>query len=167
MSSSSLIVAGSRILAAQIAGIAPLAVIKPTDEPVTSSTTLQNDNDLIVSVAANSTWLFLCMLDYEGGTQGASDIKWLWSIPAGASLRYHGIHDTTGGASVAGTTYTGATTVTSGSNGAGVLKAATMIGSLNVSSSAGSVQLTWAQNSSSGTPTIVHAQSLLALWRIT
>lgn len=167
MANAALIVAGSRITASLIASISPLEVIKPADQPLTSSTALQNDTALLLPVAAGASYDFTCYLDYEGGTQGSSDIKWLWSVPSGAALRYHGIHDTTGGAAVAGTSYTGATTVTAGTNGAGNLKGATMIGTLVTAGTSGTILLTWAQNTSSATATIVHAQSKLSLVRIT
>lgn len=158
--------AGGRITAALLAGIAPLAVIKGAGENVTSSTTLQNDDALLLSVVANATYLFFCWLDYEGGTQGSSDIKWTWSVPSGAAIRYGGFYIGTTGTLHGSSVITEATTVSAGTNGAGNLTSAFMPGSLQTSSTAGTVQLQWAQNTSSGTATTVHGLSFLALWRI-
>ena len=53
-----------------------------------------------------------------------------------------------------------------GTNGAGIVQEASMRGSIVVSTTAGNVQLKWAQGTSSGTGTIVHAQSSLKLQRV-
>jgi len=116
-------------------------------------------------VAANATYLFTCYLDYEGGTQNASDIKWTWTLPAAATLRYTRLSVTLTGTAAIGGTFTGASVVTAGTNGAATLMGALMVGSLVMSSTAGSLTLQWAQNTSSATATIVHAQSYLELVR--
>lgn len=158
------IYAGARITADMLRSIAPLAAIKGADQSVTSSTTLVNDSGLWVPVDANASYLFACYLDFEGGTQGSSDIQWTWSGPSGYTLRYASGHIGTGG-TFDWSTYTGSNTVIAGTAGAGNLQAAVMLGSL-VTSGAGTLQLKWAQNTASATPTIVHAQSILSLWRV-
>ena len=158
--------AGGRLTAAMLQQVAPYAVIKGSDEDVTSSTTLQNDDALFLAVAANTSWLFDCYLDYEGGTLGSSDIKWTWSAPSGATLVYGLSGLDTSGDNVASTSYAGSATVTAGTSGASNLRSARMYGTLIVGSTAGTLQLKWAQNTSSGTATIVHAQSYLTLWQI-
>lgn len=166
MANAGLIVAGSRILASVMAQIAPQAVIKGADQSLASSTTMQNDNALFAAVIANATYLFLCYLDYEGGTQGSSDLKWQWNVPAGGTLRYAEIGNNLSGV-VQSPSLAGSTVWSAGTSGAGSLRGVLMAGSLIMSSTAGNIQLQWAQNTSNATPTIVHAQSFLALWRIT
>ena len=157
-----LFTAGSRILAATLDQIAPLSAVKTSDESVTSSTALQNDNQLYVPLAANAYYAFECYLDYEGGTLGSSDIQWGWSFPAGLTMRYQVV----GGNITGATTYIGTSVVVGSTNGAGTLRAQVMKGSVFVGSTAGTLQLQWAQNTSSGTATIVHAQSYIAMWLI-
>jgi hypothetical protein len=53
---------------------------KSADETVTSSTTLQNDNDLFFSVAANATYYIRAHLDFGGLT--AADFKCAYTFPA-------------------------------------------------------------------------------------
>jgi len=154
--------AGSRLTAGLLTSGEPIQVIKPADQSLTSNATLQNDNALTLPVVANATYLFRCMLDYEGGTQGSSDIKWTWTLPAGATMRYWLGRTSTAGAALIGEA-TGAQTLTAGSSGAGNLNGILMDGTLIMSSTAGSITLQWAQNTSSGTATIVHAQSYLWL----
>lgn len=165
MANTALIVAGSRITAAEIQAVAPLEIIKPTDQPLTSSTAMQNDTALFLPVVAGATYDFCCYLDFEGGTAGASDLKWTWALPSGATMRYASGHVNTG--SFVFTSYTGASTVVASSAGAGVIQAVTMEGTLVTAGTAGNIQLQWAQNTSSATATIVHAQSKLRLIRNT
>ena len=162
------IFAGQRATAALIASLAPQAVLKQLDQSVISSNVLTNDAELQVPVAANAQYIFVCYLDYEGGTTGSSDIKIGWTAPAGAALRYTpvGWFNTSGGVS-AGTTFALVSVPSFGTNGAGNLLGIFLAGSLFCGNAGGTLQLRWAQNTSNGvTATIVHAQSLLALWRV-
>jgi hypothetical protein len=157
--------AGNRITAGQLNAMLPLAVTKPADEPVTSSTVMQNDNDLVLAVAANAAYTFSCYLNYEGGTINASDIKWQWVLPAGAHMTYWSASESPGGTLVAQLTNIESTVGAAATNGAGNLRAVYMYGGVQTSSTAGNLQLQWAQNSSSATATIVHAKSTLTLDR--
>jgi len=161
--------AGQKLTAAALASFAaPLAVIKPSDQSVTSSTVLVNDTALVTpNLVASATYLFWCYLNYEGGTGGSSDIKWQWAAPAGATLRYGLAHVGQANNVDVGNTYQASDIPTGRTQGAGVLSGAIMTGSLVMSTTAGSLQLKWAQNTSNATATIVHAQSTLALWRVT
>lgn len=165
MANTALIVAGSRITAALIASIAPLEFIKPADQPLTSSTAMQNDTALFLPVAAGATYDFGCYLDYEAAGPGTGDLAWTWALPAGATLRYASGHVNSG--AFVFTSYLGSATVIASGQGAGNILAVTMEGSLVTGSTAGTLQLRWAQNTSNATPTIVHAQSKIRLTRIT
>lgn len=145
--------------------LVPLLVVKPGDTSRSSTTTLTADPDLTFAVAASATYQWECYLDYEGGVQGNSDLKLQWSVPASATMRFGSQYVSSAGATRVFDTSTQASTVTPGSNGAGVLQGIHMQGSVVTSSTAGSVTLTWAQNTSSGTATIVHAQSFLMAQR--
>lgn len=160
--------AGQKITAAQLnAFCVPLAVIKPGDQSLASSTTLQNDSALFVPVVASATYLFDCYLDYEGGTLGSSDLKWTWAVPAGAALRYCADWLSTGSTVQVGITHKDTDVLAAGTGGAASLFSVRMTGSLVMGVTAGNLQLQWAQNTSNATATIVHAQSRLALWRVT
>lgn len=166
MANAGLIVAGSRIVASVMQSIAPQCVIKGADQSLASSTTMQNDNALFEALVANATYIFVCYLNYEGGTRGSSDIKWVWAVPTGATMRYQATSAGTSGV-VQTPSLTGSTTWPAGSSGAGALNGILMTGSIICGPTAGNAQLQWAQNASNATPTIVHAQSFLAMWRIT
>lgn len=145
-------------------GIAPLSAVKAADESVTSSTTLQNDDALFVSVASNASYLFFCYLDYEGASAG--DLKFSWSVPTSATMRFTIIGQTSAGSAQTAITGSESTSYAIGADAAATLNAVLMAGTLITSSSSGTLQLQWAQNSSSGTATKVHAQSFLALWQV-
>jgi hypothetical protein len=143
----------------------PLAVIKPTGQPVTSSTALVNDNDLVLPVAASASYLFECVVSFTATSGG--DLKWTWAVPAGASLLYQSLHNEGGGTGLnnSAVSYSDANTVPAAGNGATV-ESVTMRGNLTLSSTAGNLQLRWAQNASNAGATTVRAQSHLSLQRV-
>lgn len=169
MTAAGQITAGARITAAMIRGIAPLAAFKSGDETRTSNTTLTNDAALFLpNLAAGGQYFVVCSLDYEGGTGGSSDMKWTWSLPSGATMRYHAWYlSASGTPSVqVGVTHAGADVVSAVTAGSAALRAVTMVGTVLMSTTAGTLQLQWAQNTSSATPTNMHAQSAICAWQV-
>ena len=156
------ILAGSKITASVLTAMQPLTIVKPGDTSITSSTTLTNDPDLVLPVAAAATYDFRCYLDFEGASSGGG-LSWQWAVPSAATLRY--VLNANTAVSTLGLTITGGSTVDANTNGATVLQGAYMDGTLVVSSTAGNLQLKWCQVTSSGTATIVHAQSKIWLQR--
>lgn len=65
-------------------------VRKGADESVSSGssgTTMQDDNELFVTVAANTTYaVSVTVLAIEAGGIGVTDIKIAWTMPAGCTL---------------------------------------------------------------------------------
>ena len=145
--------------------LVPNAVYKPSDQSVTSSTTLVNDTALILPLLASATYFFQVYLNYEGGTQGSSDIKWGWTVPAGTTMRYTAMYLSTAGAVTIAGTRIETDVVAAGSNGAATLRGLQMVGQVTVSTTAGNLQMQWAQNTISATSTIVHTGSTLSMQR--
>ncbi len=144
----------------------PLAAEKGSDQPVTSSTTLVNDSALVIPVAASATYDFDLQLFYKGFTTGSGDIKIAWSLPSGATLVGGGdfIANPLG---VTQLFYTQATaSIFSASNGTANPQPIRTWGTLVTSTTAGNMQLQWAQNTSSGTATTVMTGSVLTAQRI-
>lgn len=168
------ILAGARVTAAMLQGIAPDAAVKPGPETVTFSATLQNDNDLWLSLPATGTWAFLCSL-YATSTAalGSGDIKCAFSVPSGASVTWSGP-----GLSAASSTVTPnwsiARQATGGATlaiGYGVIGAsptpALLFGTVTMGGTSGDLQLQWAQDTASaGNSVTVLAQSSLMGWQI-
>lgn len=157
--------AGQRITAALLNQMIALKVVKPTDESLASSATLQNDNDLVLPLVANATYLLQMQLGYEGGTAGASDLKIGWTFPTGTTIRWMAIGNSTTPTFGSAVGKSESTVVGFATNGAGVLQSLFVSGEVTVSSTAGNLQLQWAQNTINATATIVHAQSWIRLER--
>lgn len=147
---------------------APLFVRKTADESVTSSTTLQNDNHLFLSVATNTTYILDAFIIYDG--QSAGDLKYGWTAPASATLDWtpRDLSTTVGATMVdaidmawlqiGSTETTGAWATTWG--------VATPTGLLQVSGTSGTLQLQWAQDTSNATATRVKTNSWLRLQKV-
>lgn len=143
----------------------PAAAYKTADQSLTSSTTLANDNEVLVPLAANAVYKFDAWLDFIA-TAGA-DIKWTWTVPAGAGLVYNAEHNEGGG-----TAYTNSqlvyadTDVPMAAGGSPAVNAVPMKGLMTTSTSSGNIRLKWAQNSSNAGATHVRPGSYIEMRRI-
>jgi hypothetical protein len=143
-------------------------VYKTANEALTASTTLQDDNHLVLPVDASYTYIVDMVIVYDSPT--AADLKWQLVGPAGATLNAW-----EGGLTVAAvdTTntridYTGLSTNNSNTHaGIGVGNPVVILchGVLVNSSTAGTLKLQWAQVAASGTTT-VYTGSYLRLVRV-
>ncbi|MEU4576600.1 hypothetical protein [Nonomuraea sp. NPDC023979] len=145
--------------------------LKTADESVTSSITLQDDNHLFLSVAANTDYWVQGHLIYEGAANPSGDLQLGWSYPSGAAWTWVsdalGTGETASTGIISRTRQVGSGSSSPGTVGAGVLVVAVPKGVLRVGSSSGFLKLRWAQLASSGTPTIVKTGSLLTIRRLT
>jgi hypothetical protein len=162
-----LIFAGQRVSADLLNELAPLSVIKPGDQHYTN-TTLASDNDLVMPVNANASYLVQCYLSYEGGTMNASDMKFEFTVPSGSTLSlgvpaYFFTDGLTHGPGV----YVASEVLVVGTQGAGNSRSVFAAGSLIVGNTGGNLQLLAAKNSSGSTDAIIHAQSFLSLQEVT
>lgn len=149
---------------------------KPADETVTSSTTLQNDDHLVLALSANATYEFEAFLfTIETGGDFVGDIKTAFAFPAGATVHLvgagpHPTSFTTGTSSVtewlARPTQTSSPTQTLTYGVGSGQTALWMKGVIVVSATAGDLQLQWAQNVSDATGITVKAGSWIAAERI-
>ena len=151
--------AGSRITASAIRGVAPLTAYKATGQTVTSSTTLVNDSDLFLTIAANGVYVVQAAILVTGSSGG--NFKYTWTIPSGANGNMSSLQENTSSTLVNDGPSAWTATVT-GSASQGFW----LYGLLVNSSTAGTLQLQWAQNASNGTGTTVGAYSYLTAWQI-
>jgi hypothetical protein len=167
MSQYPVILAGMDPTASLLQAFAPFMAYKSNDQSVTSSTALVSDTAISLPVAANAVYFFGLYLDYEGAATGAGGLRWGWTFPTGLTMRYAqvGNSGTTLTPNI-GNTYLQTTVGTAASDSAGVLMSLLLFGTVAVGSTAGTLQLQWAQQSTSATATIVHAASVLGMWRI-
>lgn len=150
---------------------APLFAYKVSDESVTSSTTLQDDNDLTFSVEASSVYIYELSLSYIGVSDGgtaAGGLKTAWSVPASSAGTRH----------VTGTHTTGSNIVPSDDNARNSSHGLTTVvghatsatggvvfdrGLLITSVTAGTFKLQWAQVTSNATATTIQGNSYAIL----
>lgn len=128
-------------------------IVKEADETVTTSTTLQNDDELLFAVAANEVWQFEGVLSLSAPT--AADFKMSFTGPTGAVGSFVAIYevlDNAGGippqalsAALGGTTQWEI-----GQDGVGLR----FYGAIHNGANAGNLQLQWAQRVSSGSTTV-------------
>ncbi|HEX7742798.1 MAG TPA: hypothetical protein VF442_10270 [Sphingobium sp.] len=168
-----ILAAGHKVLSSEwdtiLSFAAPLIIQKPSDESLSSTTVLQDDDHLTLTVLANASYLMQAQLLYHGGTVGG--LKLGWSGPSGATLLW-----TTGGAALgrganAANTYFGGNGLGGsdilGTDGTGGIDMfATPHGTLVTSSTPGALTLRWAQGTSDSATTTVKAGSVLMLQRI-
>lgn len=143
-----------------------VGVRKTANESVTSSTTLQDDDELFVSVAANFTYEVSCMLKYDGATTG--DFKIQWNVPASATFDYSILRLQTGASDATAVALDyGQENVdmVMGAIGSGTTATAMILGTLIVAGTAGTFGLKWAQGTSSATATRILTRSMLVARR--
>lgn len=139
---------------------------KTSTEPVTASTTLQNDDDLHVSVAASTVYEVTLVLFYDGDAAG--DLKIGWTYPASTTGTFAAM--ALGSTAAASTDdYTAAFDIASTANigaiATGTTTTAVVKGLIVVASTAGTLTLQWSQLASNGTATRLFKDSYLSLVR--
>jgi hypothetical protein len=151
-----------------ILDLQPLFVRKTLESSATSDTTLDDDTELQLVVAANCVYEMWAHIIYEAASAG--DLKLAWNGPAGATLDWvaNGVASDQGltGAPFVGALSIGdAGAVILGGAGAGVPEVAQPRGILIVGTG-GTFKARTAQGTSNATPSKVRVGSALILRRI-
>lgn len=156
------------IFSALITELRPSYVRKSTDETVSNSTTLQNDDELVLSVAANYVYHYLLVAIYGAGT--TADYKWALTYPSDATLVLTAEQWSTAATPVKNQAtdpaYTTGTALASGGWGVSSYVQILAYGILVMGSTAGSLQYQWAQNSAVVENTVTKAGSYMLLNRL-
>lgn len=146
----------------QINTLTPALVVKTSDETITNTSTLQNDDVLSAAVSASATYLLTCHLIHNSGA--TPGFKLAVSMPSGTTWR-QGIFFC--GSSTVNFQFGVMTTAQiTGITGAGTDSNAFFRAVIVVSTTPGTVQIQWAQNAANASNTIVRAGSNLNLDRI-
>jgi hypothetical protein len=156
------ILAGQDGVASLLQAFSPIFAYKAVDTSRTTTTTLTADPDLAITVPAAGTYFLEGYLSFEGGTLGSSDMQ--IQFASVGNLYYHLAAAGPSANVIIGNTFGGGTAVALGSNGAGNLRGAAIKGAV-ITAAPGSLSLSWAQNTSSATATILHKGSWLELRR--
>lgn len=150
--------AGDKPTADQIEELRGLRVVKTTTETVNGSDVLQNDDELFLSVAANTRYRFFGRLLFTSGT--TPDFKYAFTYPSGATATYTLLGIGAGGSAL---TAFHQTESSGGALEGGTATACLMMGTWFIGSTAGVIRLQWAQNTSNASNTQVLAGSFLEL----
>lgn len=184
--SSNLSVAGSASVAGNqtvggnltVTGIGALLFARKTaDESLTSNTTLQNDDHLVLSVAANAVYTFdLFIMAQSANSDLSGDIKFAFTFPTAATLHFSGTGPNNADLSGANSSnsngeWIARPSATSGTTfipyGMSGVPIGVMIhGLLVTGANAGSLQLQWAQNTSDPDTTTVLTGSWIRAQRV-
>lgn len=142
-----------------IAELRPLFAEKTVDETVNNSATLQNDDQLVIAVPANTKWEVDGVFRFNSGT--TPDIKAKFTVPASATLKWNFFAQ-------AGTFlgFQQDETTTATVDGIAAPVACLVKGILTVGATAGNLQLQWAQATANASNTIVQIGSYLKLRRM-
>lgn len=156
--------------AAEFGVLLGLSAIRSTDLSVANNT-LQNDNQLFLAVEANATYAFDGLLVYTCAS-ATPDVMFAFSFPAGATIAWYGAGAATNLASQVGSLAAYAPisngAANYGSNDSASFPTGNIIkGSLKTSSTAGTLQLQWAQvTTTGGSPVTMKTGSFLTARRI-
>lgn len=150
-------------------GFDPIVTRKSANESVTSSTTLQNDDELKQAIGASEVWKFEFDIGFTG--QQADDLKVAVTVPSGATVLVlfdgpaSAVTTTSGDQANVGTTTSG-DSATFGCIGTSTIAYGRIVGTVSNSTNTGDIQLQFAQASSSGTAVTVVAGSVGTFRRI-
>jgi hypothetical protein len=144
-----------------------LAAYKPADgSAFTSNTTLANDPDIVIALAASSVYRVTSCLFYTAGSGGLlGGLKWTFTGPSGIQGRYS--PQGTGNGNVLGTVSLQWTdTGLADGLGTGTVAAVSIQGILQTFGAAGNLQLQVAQANSNATATTLKVRTFLEARRI-
>ena len=139
---------------------------KTATETVNNSTTLQNDDTLLAALVASEVVAFECAVRYNASA--TADMKFAFTVPAGATLNWGmagGYRDAALNNVNTGSTGSGVALDIS-TAGAGAEEFLLLVGTVVNSTTAGNLQLQWAQNTANVSDAAVAAGSWLKVWRV-
>lgn len=159
--------AGSKITAGGLTQMEDFVVIKGAPTSVTSSTTLIVDPDLQIPITTSGgTFIFDAFLLYTGAAVGTGDLKLTFVYTGTSSNTLFGVNgittSSTTSVNMGGNGFTGTSAL--GSNG-GNFVTCQIQGSFQIST-AGTLEMQWAQNTSSATATQLKTGCWLRLQQI-
>lgn len=137
---------------------------KTADEGVTSSTVMQDDNHLTLTVSANKVYRFECVLRTDGAATG--DISYQFVGPAGSTMMAAGHDISTTGTTIADDRLFDvflSSSLGQGTFGAGSITMVHVSGVLVVAGTGGTFKVQWAQQTSNGTASQVLTNSFIEL----
>lgn len=150
------------ITAPATGGIIGKFIRKANDETVNNSDTLQDDDELILPVAANEKWVFEIVIFMTSGT--TPDIKFALTVPSGATADWTLVPHITTASAISDSFRGGAGTAHSSSGQSNRMVVGK--GEIEVGATPGNVVLQWAQNTANASDTKVQSGSYIQAWKV-
>jgi hypothetical protein len=144
-------------------GLTFAKVVKSVDETINNTNTMQDDDELKVTLTANKVYFGMLFL-YQTSAQ-AADSKYVFTVPTGATGLWMSLNQTwrqNVGTSTRGITVS-VDTDGNASGGDPITDCATFFRVL-MGSTAGDLQLQWAQKTAHASNAIMHKGSTLLVW---
>lgn len=151
-------------LNAAFTAVTPLFVRKTSNETVNNSAVLQNDDALVLTMEASSSYLLSLRLIVNTGT--TPDFKFTFTVPAGTTGSIHVFEGSTPSTAAAVLQGPFSLTATSAFSGIAADQVLLVQGVVVVSTTAGNLQLQWAQNVANASDTIVGSNSYMMLQKV-
>ncbi len=163
---------GGKIRASDLNKQIPILTRATADTTRTSTTTLANATGMAIALEADAIYALEGYLAYNAGETG--DLKVAFTVPAGTGGHWGIYPIATGSTGSVGdldarrsTSFgAGTTQAAGGSASFGSELMCPVLGYIETDSTAGDIQLQVAQNTSSGTSTVLKAGSWLMVWRL-
>lgn len=138
---------------------------KTSDQSITSSAVLTDVTGVNFAVAASEVWAFQAFLTYTAAAAGPPDIQFSFTGPAGSTVLFSLPGNVgTGDTLALSLTAAGGTGIAAGADAA--QRGYPAMGTIVNSTTAGNLQLQFAQNSSSASAAVIKANSWLLGFRI-
>jgi hypothetical protein len=143
-------------------------VVKPSDEPISSNATLQDDNDFVYAVTANGVYEAEYFVLYNSPT--TADFQYTFTLPSGASGYKASVSSPIATTSCSDTsssiTNNSITQINNNVGGSGNVCSLRIYTLVLVGGTAGNVQFRWAQAVSDAGNTTVLAKSIMRYRRV-
>jgi len=136
----------------------PLVAYKVNTTTRTSTTTLADDPDLVIPLAAASFYKITAMLSYQAAATGVY-MKWTFTLPAGSDTGIYGVNYVVTGGTFSTEIRFWADTPAGGTPLANVGYPAIIEGMVHTGGASGNLTFQWAQQNSSSSGTSLNAKS--------
>ncbi len=158
-------VAGQEVTADDLNALAPLYINKSSDESVTNSVVMQNDNDFVLSFGAGQTWIVELYVEFQS-VSATPDVQMDWLVSGGLTIPSRhflgvpaGETDVSASTAVAlqvrdDTSDVSAAVVTSTTSRASIREVLKM-----TTTTAGTATFRWAQNTANASATVMKANT--------
>jgi hypothetical protein len=147
--------------------VGPIVKLRKTaDETVNNSAALQNDNHLFFSIAANEVWALDCFLIWTDSNVSAGALKVGWTFPSGCTGTWTLIAKRAGDIYLHGADPVALSATAQSDFGQTADQPALIRATVVNSTTAGTLQMQWAQASASVSDTIVRTNSTMIAHKI-